>query len=357
MACLTSREGEVCLARPTDGSSLLVARLLEAAAQGDEGLVRALIQQGADPLYQDAEGHNALMQAAAHGHEGIVGLLLEAGVPWNAIDKEGNCAGDLAVAAAHESTAEMLLEAGMRAELVLGALERKLGGQPPAPQHQYLQQRLQYDAEERLMDAEDRAVMMAWEGPLMEAHAHAICSSGGDVLNVGFGMGLIDEAIQRRRPRSHTIVEAHPDVHARMLQQGWDRKPGVRILFGRWQDVLPEAGLAFDGIFWDTFSEYYEDMQEFHALLPRLLKADGTYSYFNGLAADNAFFHMVYCNIASAELQQLGLETEYVPLPIDCSNPKVWEGVRNRYWQLDTYMLPVCTLTVTAGDSGPPAAE
>lgn len=68
--------------------------------------------------------------------------------------------------------------------------------------------------------------------------------------------------------------------------------------------------------------------REFHALLLRLLKADGIYSYFNGLAADNAFFHMVYCNIASAELQQLGLETEFVPLPIDCSNPKVWEGVR-----------------------------
>lgn len=28
----------------------------------------------------------------------------------------------------------------------------------------------------------------------MEAHAHAICSSGGDVLNVGFGLGLVDEA-------------------------------------------------------------------------------------------------------------------------------------------------------------------
>ena len=54
--------------------------------------------------------------------------------------------------------------AGMRAELVLGALERKLGRQPAAPQHQYLQQRLRYDATERLMDAEDRAVMMAWEG-------------------------------------------------------------------------------------------------------------------------------------------------------------------------------------------------
>jgi protein arginine N-methyltransferase 2 len=46
-----------------------------------------------------------------------------------------------------------------------------------------------------------------------------------------------------------------------MLEQGWDKRPGVRILFGRWQDVLPDAGLVFDGIFWDTFSEFYEDMQ------------------------------------------------------------------------------------------------
>ena len=54
--------------------------------------------------------------------------------------------------------------AGMRAELVLGALERSLGKRETAAQHQYLQQRLLYDAGERLMDAEDRAVMMAWEG-------------------------------------------------------------------------------------------------------------------------------------------------------------------------------------------------
>ena len=40
----------------------------------------------------------------------------------------------------------------------------------------------------------------------------AICSSGGDVLNVGFGLGLVDRAIQSNQPRSHTIVEAHPGV-------------------------------------------------------------------------------------------------------------------------------------------------
>lgn len=29
----------------------------------------------------------------------------------------------------------------------------------------------------------------------MEAHAHAVASSGGDILNVGFGLGLVDEVI------------------------------------------------------------------------------------------------------------------------------------------------------------------
>lgn len=68
--------------------------------------------------------------------------------------------------------------------------------------------------------------------------------------------------------------------------------------------------------------------RDFHELLPKLLKPDAIYSYFNGLAADNAFFHTVYCNIARAELAQLGLEAEFVALPIDCSDPKVWQGVR-----------------------------
>lgn len=48
----------------------------------------------------------------------------------------------------------------------------------------------------------------------------AICSSRGDVLNVGFGLGLVDRAIQSNQPRSHTIIEAHPDVLRKV--QFWD---------------------------------------------------------------------------------------------------------------------------------------
>jgi hypothetical protein len=37
----------------------------------------------------------------------------------------------------------------------------------------------------------------------------------------------------------------------RTAAAGWDQKPGVRIVFGRWQDVLLQLG-TYDGIFFDT---------------------------------------------------------------------------------------------------------
>lgn len=96
------------------------------------------------------------------------------------------------------------------------------------------------------------------------------------------------------------------------------------------------------GIFFDTYGEYYEDMREFHQHLPRLLKPGGIYSYFNGLCGDNAFFHVVYCQLVSLELANLGYATQFIPLPVkDCLSEQAWEGVKQKYWQLDTYHLPV----------------
>jgi hypothetical protein len=40
--------------------------------------------------------------------------------------------------------------------------------------------------------------------------------------------------------------------------------------------------------------EYYEELREFQGKLPKLLRPTGVYSFFNGLASDNIFFHTVY---------------------------------------------------------------
>ncbi|GAB4818430.1 hypothetical protein N2152v2_005476 [Parachlorella kessleri] len=307
----------------------LEEQLMEACREGQAELARRLLDQGAEPGFQDAEGVTPLMLAAESGNAALVSALLEAGAPWHAQDNEGYTAGEYASGSQHKHIVELLLDWAVRAELILGTVsrrEKKAAGL--AANRDYLSGTLRYE-DGKLIDAEGEAVMMGWEAPLMERHAEIICSQGGDVLNVGFGLGIIDAAIQRHAPRSHTIIEAHPDVYQYMLSQGWDKKAGLG---------------PFDGIFFDTYGEYYEDMHDFHVHLPRLLKPGGIYSFFNGLAPDNIFFHLVYGKIAELELARLGLRTKYQPVPIDASADKVWEGVKNRYWHLPVYFVPTCVL-------------
>ena len=70
-----------------------------------------------------------------------------------------------------------------------------------------------------------KCVDCAWfGGVIFYKLVQAVCSSGGDVLNVGFGLGLVDRAIQSNQPTSHTIIEAHPDVLQKV--HFWNNSPG-----------------------------------------------------------------------------------------------------------------------------------
>lgn len=128
------------------------------------------------------------------------------------------------------------------------------------------------------------------------------------------------------------------------------------MVFGRWQDVLEGLG-QFDGIFFDTYGEHYEDMREFHMHLPAVLRPGGVYSFFNGLAPDNAFFHAVYAEIVTREMAAMGLEAQFVTLPIGALRDKTWDGVRNRYWWSDVYYLPVCQRLEGVDQDKPPTAQ
>lgn len=62
-------------------------------------------------------------------------------------------------------------------------------------------------------------------------------------------------------PSLHVIVEAHPDVLAHMEEKGWHKKANVKILNGKWQDVLSSDEFIrlgkYDVIYIDTFAENY----------------------------------------------------------------------------------------------------
>ena len=305
------------------------------------------------------------MAAAQSGHIDICKLLLRNGAPWNAVDRAGRCAGNYATDAEHWDVVNLLVEEGTKAELILGAAMRSMQSKShdddhdddnddahkqsqqtqkeqrrrqqrpvehePCTKPDYLQRNVRYNADETaLLDDDDDAVMMEWERPLMEAHASIITSNGTAgkrVLNVGFGMGIVDTYLQMYDPSLHVIIEAHPGVHARMIEDGWDKKPGVRVEFGRWQVVVPKLiaeGVELDGIFFDTYGEHYTDMEDFHDQMVRLLaKPGGIYSFFNGLAPDNLFFHGVACQCVKLQLAKLGLDTEFAQCQIEVKDEAV----------------------------------
>lgn len=338
--------------------------LIEACRQGNSAAVATLIRAGVDPnaitpsstSTSDVENPNdggvtALMIAAEHGDEHMVHCLLQAGADWQAQDSTGHTAGEYAMGNTNDKGVfKLLLEWAVQCEMILGreTLKQREEQGDTAVNSDYLESTIQYSKDTLVDDSTGDAVMMTWETPLMIHHAKDICWNKGDVVNIGFGMGIIDTEIQKHEPHSHTIIEAHPDVYNHMIRCGWDTKPGVRVIFGRWQDVIDDLG-PFDGIFFDTYGEYYEDMQMLHTRLPRLLKPNGVYSFFNGLAPDNIFFHMVSGEVARRELNELGFEVSYYPVPVDSTQHpetwnQTWKGISSRYWKFPTYFVPKCIL-------------
>ena len=82
--------------------------------------------------------------------------------------------------------------------------------------------------------------------------------------------------------------------------------------------------------------------RQFHAALGKLLRPDGVYSFFQGFSGDNACFHDVCCRVVASELDHLGLDVQHIPLPVSRQQLAALASVSNPYWQLDTYLLPVC---------------
>ena len=112
----------------------------------------------------------------------------------------------------------------------------------------------------------DSEIMEDWQIPLMKAMAGLVTESAGDVLEIGFGRGIASGFIQDRGVRSHSVIECNDFVVQRF--EDWKaRYPGreIRLLHGRWQDVLASLG-RFDGIFFHTYplteSEFLEQIAE-----------------------------------------------------------------------------------------------
>lgn len=327
-----------------------------------------------------------------------VKVLFENGAIWNQLDRNDETPGCIAYRLGLESLYQLMVDAGVRAEVLLNRLDEyeeledaeelgdsvqadatttnaeNDGEEPPqlvdsskpdaapAPESPpeivvndehdvhskaYLSSSLSFD-DSKLLDEAQNGVMMAWESDIMAKSADSLLAEPGlKVLNIGFGMGIIDSYIQSHdnKPAEHHIVEAHSDVLKDLKAKGWRDKPGVTVHEGRWQDVLPTLvgqGLVFDAIYYDTFAESYHDFKEFfseHVI--GLLDQNGRWSYFNGMGADRQLSYDVYQKIVEIDLMDAGFDIEWCEMDLPDLG-KEWKGVKRKYWNVANYRLPVC---------------
>ena len=80
------------------------------------------------------------------------------------------------------------------------------------------------------------------------------------------------------------------------------------------------------------------------ARLAGLLRPGGVFSFFNGMAPYNRFFHEVYCEMARLDLGEVGLSVEYVPQRTGALGDTWLEAECKPYWKFDTYNLPICVM-------------
>ena len=130
----------------------------------------------------------------------------------------------------------------------------------------------------KIVDDNGMEVMMSWEAPIMEKSAEYVCQSKGDILEIGFGMGICADYIQTGGVNSHTIVEIHPQIIERL--NAWaEGKSNVTIVEGDWNSV--NLG-TYDGIFLDTYGD--ENWNNFKTFALAKAKSGAKITYWNNFA-------------------------------------------------------------------------
>ena len=167
--------------------------------------------------------------------------------------------------------------------------------------------------DDKIIGESNQEIMMNWESPIMEKSAEFICHNKGDILEIGFGMGICADYIQAQGVNSHTIVEIHPQIIDKLKVWAKD-KPNITIVEGDWNSVQELS--SYDGIFIDTYGD--ENWSNFKDFALSKIKDGGKITYWNNFeeeknehSFDNISFEQISIN--SDNNMYIQSSTYYMP--------------------------------------------
>ena len=209
-----------------------------------------------------------------------------------------------------------------------------------SPQNRHTTSEVKYSDNGKVLYSDNELIMMDFEYPFMAAGARTVAQNGGDVLNVGFGMGIIDSEIQKYKPKSHNIIEIHPAIQKNILKNNWDLKPNVNLYFGDWRDFIEELP-KMDGIYFDTLDT--AEFIDFIGIAWKLLKPGGVFSYFNNpswTGDDDSLlitpeYHKIAENFYNIEIETIPIKEVDIDLQKQYSNyGGYWNPNKRKYYNL-----------------------
>lgn len=181
-------------------------------------------------------------------------------------------------------------------------------------------------------------VMERWEDNYMKSLAALTTLRGGEILEIGFGLGISAGYIQKsKKIKRHTIIECHPDVIA-FAKKKFKKQIAsgrIRLLEEFWEDITPKlANESFDGILFDSCP--LDSPVEFFQFFPffteanRLLKKSGIFTYFSDEPKRISEKHRAV--LKKAGFTNIDYKICYVHPPKDCE-----------YWKHSTIVAPMIT--------------
>lgn len=205
----------------------------------------------------------------------------------------------------------------------------------PSQQEEWCESPAVYD--EHTLRIAGHPVMEDWEQNYMDKLGVIAAGNGGNVLELGYGMGLSAGAIQSHPIKSHIVIECHPDVVRKAVT---DFKPAIdngkmHIYTGFWQDVTPTlASGIFDGILFDTYPLKEEEIHGNHFWFFkeafRLLRPGGVLTYYSDEATELSDGHIAKLIDAGFRKKNIAFDICEVRPPEDCE-----------YWQAPTIVAPI----------------
>ena len=152
----------------------------------------------------------------------------------------------------------------------------------------YVSQSLTFESNKITIDGVGDEVMMDWEHSIMSASAAYITENGGDILEIGFGMGISAGYMHSHSIDSHTIVENHPEIIPKAVHWA-SNKSNVTIVSQSWYGVRNSLG-TFDGIFYDIFGD--DNLIHFSSSLSNWTKNGTKVTWWNNETSETNFYNI-----------------------------------------------------------------